>query len=209
MREKLPLPLFPPLAMPPVDVPSPPHTLAPSSLDAASCYTAPLPSRSDETLLREPAAAQRPVPEALLQDLWRRQHFDTGALHTTDGRSLTVLDPGSHNTDAGPDFREAHVRVGEHAWHGDVEIHPASSGWRLDRRPHPRGRQPATRTGAGPAPDGPAARVAARLSHPRGGNAFLRPALGRGARARAHALDRRDDRRAPGSEKRAPRRPLL
>jgi hypothetical protein len=115
--------------MPPVDVPSRPHTLAPSSLDADSSYTAPLPSRSDETLLREPAAAQRPVPEALLQDLWRRQHFDTGALHTTDGRSLTVLDPGSPNTDAGPDFREAHVRVGEHAWHGDVEIHPASSGW--------------------------------------------------------------------------------
>ncbi|PSQ82192.1 MAG: DUF2851 domain-containing protein [Bacteroidetes bacterium QS_8_68_15] len=69
------------------------------------------------------------MPEALLQDLWRRRHFDTSALHTTDGRPIGVLDPGRLNTDAGPDFNEAHVRIGGRDWHGDVEIHPASGGW--------------------------------------------------------------------------------
>lgn len=85
--------------------------------------------------LREPKAARRPVPEALLHDLWRRQHFDPGALTTTSGRPVAVLAPGRPNTDAGPDFREAHVRVGGQVWHGDVEIHPASSGW-LDHDHH-------------------------------------------------------------------------
>ena len=97
--------------------------------DDSPGYTAPPSADGDDALLREPAAAQRPVPEALLQDLWRRRHFDTGALHTTDGRPIGVLDPGRLNTDAGPDFNEAHVRIGERDWHGDVEIHPASGGW--------------------------------------------------------------------------------
>ena len=92
-------------------------------------FAAAAPSPGDSAALHEPAAAQRPVPEALLQDLWRRQHLDTGALRTTDERSLTVLDPGTLNTDAGPDFRQAHVCIGNQTWHGDVEIHPASSGW--------------------------------------------------------------------------------
>lgn len=79
--------------------------------------------------VREPAEARRPVPEALLQDLWRRQHFDTTALRTTEGRLLTVLDPGRLNPDAGPDFYRAHLQIGGQPWHGDVEIHPAARGW--------------------------------------------------------------------------------
>jgi len=75
------------------------------------------------------SAEKRPVPEALLHDLWRRQHFDTGALRTPGDRPVTVRAPGCPNTDAGPDFRQAHVRVGGQAWRGDVEIHRASSGW--------------------------------------------------------------------------------
>lgn len=58
------------------------------------------------------SAEKRPVPEALLHDLWRRQHFDTEALRTPGDRPVTVRAPGCPNTDAGPDFRQAHVRVG-------------------------------------------------------------------------------------------------
>ncbi|MFB6249798.1 MAG: DUF2851 family protein [Salinibacter sp.] len=69
------------------------------------------------------------VPEALIQDLWRTQRFDAEGLSTTEGAPVQVLDPGRPNPDAGPDFRNAHVRIGSMDWRGDVEIHRASRGW--------------------------------------------------------------------------------
>ena len=69
------------------------------------------------------------VPEALVQDLWRTQRFDADGLSTTEGDPVRVLDPGRPNTDAGPDFQNAHVRIGPMDWRGDVEIHVASRGW--------------------------------------------------------------------------------
>jgi hypothetical protein len=69
------------------------------------------------------------VPEALVQDLWRTQRFDASGLMTTDGRPVTVLDPGTLNTDAGPDFTGARVQVGGLTWRGAVEIHVMSGGW--------------------------------------------------------------------------------
>lgn len=79
--------------------------------------------------LHEPPPSERPVPERLLHDLWRRQQFDASSLRTTDGRPLAVLDPGRLNTDGGPDFRQARLHLGPNEWRGDVEIHPASGGW--------------------------------------------------------------------------------
>ena len=80
--------------------------------------------------LREPAEtlAER-VPEAFIQDLWAQQQFDADACTTTTGEPLHVLDPGTLNTDAGPDFRDAHLRIGTMEWHGDVEIHNQSHTW--------------------------------------------------------------------------------
>jgi len=69
------------------------------------------------------------VPEALVHDLWRHQRFDAEALSTTEDEAVRVLDPGRPNTDAGPDFRNAHVRIENVDWRGDVEIHVASHGW--------------------------------------------------------------------------------
>ena len=69
------------------------------------------------------------VPEALVQDLWRTQRFDTGALVTHDEQPITVYDPGRLNTDAGPDFLNAHLRIGTMEWHGNVEIHVTSGTW--------------------------------------------------------------------------------
>ena len=85
----------------------------------------------DETVavsLQEPRPDVE-VPEALVQDLWRAQRFDAEGLSTTEGDPVQVLDPGRLNTDAGPDFRNAHVRIGSMDWRGDVEIHVASRGW--------------------------------------------------------------------------------
>jgi hypothetical protein len=79
--------------------------------------------------LHEPAIDLTAVPEALVQDLWQHQHFDRRALRTTRGTPLQVLDPGTPNMDSGPDFHNAHVRIGATDWRGDVEIHVASRGW--------------------------------------------------------------------------------
>ena len=88
-----------------------------------------------EVALHEPGGLAERVPEALVQDLWRMQRFDAAGLTTSNGASVEVLDPGRLNTDSGPDFSGAVLRIGGAEWRGDVEIHPTSSGW-FDHRHH-------------------------------------------------------------------------
>jgi len=88
-----------------------------------------------EVILHEPAGTIPQAPEALVQDVWRTRRYDARALATSDGTPVTVLDPGTHNTDSGPDFRNARLRIGEVMQCGDVEIHTTSSGW-FDHKHH-------------------------------------------------------------------------
>ena len=48
---------------------------------------------------------------------------------TTDGREVEVIDVGRHNSDAGPDFFNAKIKIGGMLWAGNVEIHIFSSDW--------------------------------------------------------------------------------
>lgn len=86
-------------------------------------------SGSPPIVVREPSSNTPDVPEALVQDLWAQQRFDTSDLQTTDDARVHVLAPGTPNTDAGPDFRNAHVRLGGVDWRGHVEVHLTSQGW--------------------------------------------------------------------------------
>ena len=79
--------------------------------------------------IHEPSTKTPDVPETLVQDIWEHGRFDTSALLTTDGQPLHIFDTGRPNTDSGADFSEAHLQIGEMAWHGDVEIHRTSSDW--------------------------------------------------------------------------------
>lgn len=45
------------------------------------------------------------------------------------GEELAILHPGFYNRDAGPDFQEALIRLGETRWMGSVELHLKSSEW--------------------------------------------------------------------------------
>jgi hypothetical protein len=87
------------------------------------------PQRNQTVALHEPPAGTADVPEALVHDLWAQQRFDTEDLTTTNDATVTVRAPGTPNTDAGPDFRNAHVRLGDMDWRGHVEIHTTSGGW--------------------------------------------------------------------------------
>ena len=67
--------------------------------------------------------------EHLLHYTWQHKAFPLRPLLTTDGQSVEVLNSGMHNTDAGPDFIAASVKIGGTLWVGNVEIHLRSSDW--------------------------------------------------------------------------------
>ncbi|MBC7388890.1 MAG: DUF2851 family protein [Opitutaceae bacterium] len=67
--------------------------------------------------------------EDFLHYVWQHQYFAKAELRTTDGQEVQVLRPGQRNGDAGPDFLNARVRLGEVEWNGAVEIHLRASDW--------------------------------------------------------------------------------
>lgn len=67
--------------------------------------------------------------EELMQYVWLHRLWVAGDLTTHDGVSVAVIDVGQLNRDAGPDFFNAKVRIGEEMWCGNVEIHVRASDW--------------------------------------------------------------------------------
>jgi hypothetical protein len=82
-----------------------------------------------EVLLHEPGPSERDVPEALVHDLWRNQRYDRSNLLTVGGVPIHVVHPGRLNSDTGPDFLDARLRIGNTSWRGAVEIHTTSGIW--------------------------------------------------------------------------------
>lgn len=68
--------------------------------------------------------------EQLLQYVWKYKMYAAHSLTTVTGQTISVLDAGIHNTDAGPDFFNAKVKIDNTVWVGNVEIHHAASCWR-------------------------------------------------------------------------------
>jgi hypothetical protein len=50
---------------------------------------------------------------------------------TTDNENLTILKSGLHNKNSGPDFLNAHLKIEDQTWVGNIEIHLKSSDWYL------------------------------------------------------------------------------
>ena len=69
--------------------------------------------------------------EQLLHYVWKHKMYPLHSLHTDKGEPLEIIDPGQHNTNAGPDFVDAKIRIGGTLWAGNVEIHLRSSDWYL------------------------------------------------------------------------------
>ncbi|MFV0330140.1 MAG: DUF2851 family protein [Dysgonomonas sp.] len=66
--------------------------------------------------------------EDLLHYIWKFRLFQK-ELKTTDGQSIEVIDVGLPNTNEGPDFFNAKIKIGDKVWAGNVEIHSASDEW--------------------------------------------------------------------------------
>lgn len=69
------------------------------------------------------------MQEDFLHFLWRFKRFDQKQLQTTDGQAIEILQYGMLNTDAGPDFFNARLRIGGTEWAGNVEMHLRASDW--------------------------------------------------------------------------------
>lgn len=69
--------------------------------------------------------------EQLLHYCWKHKLFQLYNIATTDGRAVEIIDTGLHNTNSGPDFFNAKVKIDGTMWVGNVEIHDKSSDWYL------------------------------------------------------------------------------
>ena len=68
------------------------------------------------------------MTERFLYYLWENRLI-TGKLLTVSGQTVEIVNPGFRNTDSGPDFLEAKIRIGGQLWAGHVEIHVRTSDW--------------------------------------------------------------------------------
>jgi hypothetical protein len=66
--------------------------------------------------------------ETFLSYLWKYRQISQDLL-TESGDPIAVIYPGDQNSDSGPDFFNARLRIGATTWAGNVEIHVRASDW--------------------------------------------------------------------------------
>jgi hypothetical protein len=70
------------------------------------------------------------MTEDFLHFTWKYRLFDSRSLTTASGETLEIIKTGEHNTNGGPDFFNARIKIGSTTWAGNVEIHLNSSDWK-------------------------------------------------------------------------------
>lgn len=69
------------------------------------------------------------MTEDFLQFIWRYGLFNRDSLFTCRREKVEVIKLGEFNSDSGPDFLNALLKIGNTKWAGNVEIHLKSSDW--------------------------------------------------------------------------------
>ncbi|RYD71749.1 MAG: DUF2851 family protein, partial [Sphingobacteriales bacterium] len=69
------------------------------------------------------------MTEKLLQYIWQFQYFNARNLQTINGDPVQIIRNGMYNTNQGPDFINARIKVGDTEWAGSIELHVKSSDW--------------------------------------------------------------------------------
>ena len=70
------------------------------------------------------------MTERLLQYIWQMQLFNKANLITAEEELLQIIFPGNYNTNQGPDFLEAKIKIDNTILAGHVELHVNSSHWK-------------------------------------------------------------------------------
>ena len=71
------------------------------------------------------------MKEDLLQYIWQFQYFNIQELQTVNEEQIQIIAPGLHNSNQGPDFLDAKIKIGNTIWAGNIELHINSSDWNL------------------------------------------------------------------------------
>lgn len=64
-----------------------------------------------------------------MQYVWQFRLIPSIKLSTVDGRRISIINPGMINSDSGPDFFNADIKIDGQQWIGNVEIHVRASDW--------------------------------------------------------------------------------
>ena len=67
--------------------------------------------------------------ETLLHYVWKYKLYESTNSVTNEGKTIEIIDPGVYNSNAGPDFFNAKIKMDGKIWAGNVEIHAAASDW--------------------------------------------------------------------------------
>lgn len=70
------------------------------------------------------------MKEIFIHYLWENKLL-RNAMLTTDNESVEIIHPGNRNSNAGPDFLNARIKIKDTIWAGNVEIHVNASDWVL------------------------------------------------------------------------------
>jgi len=73
------------------------------------------------------------VREELLHFIWKYKKLPLNGLISSNGDTIAIVNLGTHNHLAGPDFFNAQVRIEDQLWAGNVEIHIYSSDWYIHK----------------------------------------------------------------------------
>lgn len=71
------------------------------------------------------------MKESFLHYIWQMKCLNVNELKTFHGNPLEIINFGKINYDAGPDFYNAEIVIGNQLWVGCVEMHVNSSDWDL------------------------------------------------------------------------------
>jgi len=71
------------------------------------------------------------MKETYLHYLWKTKSIFFKNVRLITGETFELLDPGSYNTESGPDFFNGAVKIDHINWNGNIELHVKSSDWYL------------------------------------------------------------------------------
>lgn len=69
------------------------------------------------------------MTEQLLQFIWQFQYYNKSDLLTSEGEEIQIIHQGIHNTNQGPDFLNAKIKIADTILAGSIEIHINASKW--------------------------------------------------------------------------------
>lgn len=71
------------------------------------------------------------MKEEFLHYIWKYELYRSNSLKNQNQEKVEILNQGTHNSDSGPDFFNAKIKINKTVWAGNIEIHVNSSDWYL------------------------------------------------------------------------------